>query len=92
MIRRINSLTDNILLTLMLSLKIIPWLPFQEPPNFLIASDISKHVKPVAVVPSEPEPEPEPELDTPEVESVGNLIDTTEVTALLLHARKVYEK
>ncbi|XP_067687684.1 huntingtin-interacting protein 1-like isoform X6 [Haliotis asinina] len=55
----------------------VPALP-EEPPNFLIASDISKHVKPVAVVPSEPEPEPEPELDTPEVESVGNLIDTTE--------------
>jgi hypothetical protein len=42
---------------------------FQEPPNFLIASDFSKHVKPVAVVPDEPEPEPE---------EVEDLIDTTE--------------
>lgn len=44
------------------------WLPlFQEPPNFLVASDFSKHVKPVAVV-----PEPEPDADN---DSVDNLID-----------------
>ena len=50
---------------------------YQDPPNFLIASDFSKHVKPVAVVPNEPEPEVE--LDTPD-DAVGNLIDTaTEV-------------
>ena len=46
----------------------VPGLP-DEPPNFLIASDFSKHVKPVAVVPDEPEPEPE---------EVEDLIDTTE--------------
>ncbi|XP_048733074.1 huntingtin-interacting protein 1-like isoform X3 [Ostrea edulis] len=49
----------------------VPYLP-DEPPNFLIASDFSKHVKPVAVV---PEPEPENEPDS---ESVGDLIDTSE--------------
>ncbi|KAJ8312658.1 hypothetical protein KUTeg_010031 [Tegillarca granosa] len=52
----------------------VPVLP-DEPPNFLIASDFSKHVKPVAVVPNEPEPDPEPE--TPETESVEDLIDTS---------------
>lgn len=45
----------------------------KEPPNFLIASDFSKHVKPEAVVP-EPEPENEPDTD-----SVADLIDTSEV-------------
>ncbi|XP_062614354.1 huntingtin-interacting protein 1-like isoform X3 [Saccostrea cucullata] len=49
----------------------VPFLP-EEPPNFLIASDFSKHVKPVAVVP-EPEPENEPDTD-----SIGDLIDTSE--------------
>lgn len=51
---------------------------FQEPPNFLIQSDFSKHVKPVAVVPTEPEPEPERDSITPEPEAVGDLIDTSE--------------
>ncbi|KAK3085075.1 hypothetical protein FSP39_023884 [Pinctada imbricata] len=50
----------------------VPVLP-DEPPNFLIASDFSKHVKPVAVV-----PEPEPELETPDTDSIGDLIDTSE--------------
>ena len=45
----------------------------QEPPNFLIQSDFSKHVKPVAVV---PEVEPDRDSHTPEPEPVGNLIDT----------------
>lgn len=49
----------------------VPYLP-DEPPNFLIASDFSKHVKPEAVVP-EPEPENEPDTD-----SVADLIDTSE--------------
>ncbi|XP_071179961.1 huntingtin-interacting protein 1-like isoform X14 [Mytilus edulis] len=48
----------------------VPGLP-DEPPNFLIASDFSKHVKPVAVVPDEPEPEAEPEIE------VEDLIDTS---------------
>ncbi|KAK3598340.1 hypothetical protein CHS0354_026598 [Potamilus streckersoni] len=47
----------------------VPALP-EEPPNFLIASDFSKHVKPVAVV---PEPEPDPE---PEPVEVVDLVDT----------------
>lgn len=47
----------------------VPSLP-DEPPNFLIASDFSKHVKPVAVVPEEPDPEPEVEVE--------DLIDTSE--------------
>ncbi|XP_041349097.1 huntingtin-interacting protein 1-like isoform X2 [Gigantopelta aegis] len=51
----------------------VPLLP-DDPPNFLIASDFSKHVKPVAVVPNEPEPEVE--LDTPD-DAIGNLIDTS---------------
>ena len=46
---------------------------FQDPPNFLIQSDFSKHVKPVAVV---PEPEPDRDSHTPEPEIVENLIDT----------------
>ena len=50
---------------------------FQEPPNFLIQSDFSKHVKPVAVVPTEPEPEPERDTHTPEPEAIGDLIDTS---------------
>ena len=41
--------------------------------NFLIQSDFSKHVKPVAVV---PEPEPDRDSHTPEPEIVENLIDT----------------
>lgn len=49
----------------------------QEPPNFLRASDLSSHVKPVAVV-----PDPEPvELETPEVE-VTDLVDTTFVASV----------
>ncbi|KAK7487938.1 hypothetical protein BaRGS_00020839, partial [Batillaria attramentaria] len=48
----------------------VPSLP-DDPPNFLVASDFSKHVKPVAVVPEE---EPEPDADN---DSVENLIDTT---------------
>ncbi|KAL5016072.1 hypothetical protein ScPMuIL_005661 [Solemya velum] len=47
----------------------VPLLP-DEPPNFLIASDFSKHVKPVAVIPAEPE-----ELEVEE--TVGVLIDTS---------------
>ncbi|KAL8599980.1 hypothetical protein ACOMHN_038979 [Nucella lapillus] len=47
----------------------VPSLP-DDPPNFLVASDFSKHVKPVAVVPEE---EPEPDADN---DSVENLIDT----------------
>lgn len=43
----------------------------QEPPNFLVASDFSKHVKPVAVV-----PDPEPEMDA-DNDSVDNLINTS---------------
>ena len=43
----------------------------QDPPNFLVASDFSKHVKPVAVVPDD---EPEADADN---DSVENLIDTT---------------
>ncbi|XP_050411276.1 huntingtin-interacting protein 1 isoform X1 [Patella vulgata] len=43
----------------------VPSLP-EEPPNFLMASDFSKHVKPVAVVPQEADPEPEQDLDTPD--------------------------
>lgn len=50
----------------------VPLLP-DEPPNFLIQSDFSKHVKPVAVV---PEVEPDRDSHTPEPEPVGNLIDT----------------
>ena len=42
----------------------------QDPPNFLVASDFSKHIKPVAVV---PDPEPEADADN---DSVDNLIDT----------------
>ncbi|XP_021375645.1 huntingtin-interacting protein 1-like isoform X2 [Mizuhopecten yessoensis] len=52
----------------------VPFLP-EEPPNFLIASDFNKHVKPVAVVPTEPEPEPE--LETPDTDSIGDLVDTS---------------
>lgn len=52
----------------------VPLLP-DDPPNFLIASDLSKHVKPVAVVPVEPEPEAEAE--TPEADGIGFLIDTS---------------
>ncbi|GFR93599.1 huntingtin-interacting protein 1 [Elysia marginata] len=47
----------------------VPHLP-DDPPNFLIASDFTKHVKPAAVV-REEEPEPEPEVEEP----VENLID-----------------
>lgn len=47
----------------------VPSLP-DDPPNFLVASDFSKHVKPVAVV---PDLEPEPDADN---DSVDNLIDT----------------
>ncbi|GFO06726.1 huntingtin-interacting protein 1, partial [Plakobranchus ocellatus] len=47
----------------------VPNLP-DDPPNFLIASDFTKHVKPAAVV-KEEEPEPEPEVE----EAVDNLID-----------------
>ncbi|XP_064612942.1 huntingtin-interacting protein 1-like isoform X2 [Liolophura sinensis] len=54
----------------------VPVLP-DEPPNFLIAADFSKHVKPVAVVPGESEPD----VETPEVESTGFLIDTTQSEA-----------
>lgn len=53
----------------------VPFLP-DEPPNFLIASDFNKHVKPVAVVPTEPEPEPE--LETPDTDSIGDLVDTSD--------------
>ncbi|CAL1276978.1 unnamed protein product [Larinioides sclopetarius] len=46
----------------------VPLLP--EPPNFLIASDLSAHVSPVVILP--------PHTDTPENETVDmNLIDTT---------------
>ncbi|XP_052799561.1 huntingtin-interacting protein 1-like isoform X2 [Mya arenaria] len=55
----------------------VPLLP-DEPPNFLIQSDFNKHVKPVAVVPTEPEPEPERDSITPEPEVVADLIDTSE--------------
>ncbi|XP_025089296.1 huntingtin-interacting protein 1-like isoform X2 [Pomacea canaliculata] len=48
----------------------VPSLP-DEPPNFLVASDFSKHVKPVAVV-----PDPEPEMDA-DNDSVDNLINTS---------------
>ncbi|XP_060065039.1 huntingtin-interacting protein 1-like [Ylistrum balloti] len=51
----------------------VPFLP-DEPPNFLIASDFNKHVKPVAVVPTEPEPE----LETPDTDSIGDLVDTSD--------------
>ncbi|XP_036370811.1 huntingtin-interacting protein 1 isoform X2 [Octopus sinensis] len=50
----------------------VPLLP-DDPPNFTIASDFSKHVKPVAVVPEEMEPEAE----TPEFDGIGFLIDTS---------------
>ena len=45
----------------------------QSPPNFLHASDLQSHVKPVAIV-----PDPEPEASTP-AEEVANdrLIDTS---------------
>ncbi|XP_059171925.1 huntingtin-interacting protein 1-like isoform X2 [Physella acuta] len=46
----------------------VPALP-ENPPNFLIASDFTKHIKPAAVV---KEVEPEPDADT---DSVDNLID-----------------
>ncbi|CAL1534396.1 unnamed protein product [Lymnaea stagnalis] len=46
----------------------VPSLP-DSPPNFLIASDFTKHVKPAVVV---KEVEPEPDLDN---DSVDNLID-----------------
>ena len=52
-------------------------LSLQDPPNFLIASDFSKHVKPVVVVPEEPEPEPE-------TDSIGDLIDTSVSQVLYL--------
>ncbi|XP_052228996.1 huntingtin-interacting protein 1-like isoform X2 [Dreissena polymorpha] len=52
----------------------VPVLP-ENPPNFLIQSDFSKHVKPVAVVPTEPERERD--SVTPELEAVGDLIDTS---------------
>ena len=48
----------------------------QHPPNFLIASDLSSHVAPVAVIP-EPEPEPAGTV-TPETESVQDLLIDTE--------------
>ncbi|XP_070205634.1 huntingtin-interacting protein 1-like isoform X2 [Littorina saxatilis] len=48
----------------------VPALP-DDPPNFLVASEFSKHVKPVAVVPDQ-----EPEVDA-DNDSVENLIDTT---------------
>ncbi|KAL4223742.1 histidine permease [Mactra antiquata] len=55
----------------------VPVLP-EEPPNFLIQSDFTKHVKPVAVVPNEPEPEPDRDSITPEPEVVvADLIDTS---------------
>uniref|UniRef100_A0A0B7B1J1 I/LWEQ domain-containing protein n=1 Tax=Arion vulgaris TaxID=1028688 RepID=A0A0B7B1J1_9EUPU len=46
----------------------VPSLP-DNPPNFLIASDFTKHIKPAAVVREE---EPEPDADN---DSVDNLID-----------------
>ena len=45
----------------------------QNPPNFLQASDLHSHVKPVAIV-----PDPEPEASTPAEEVATDLlIDTT---------------
>ncbi|XP_015930383.1 huntingtin-interacting protein 1 [Parasteatoda tepidariorum] len=47
----------------------VPLLP-ENPPNFLIASDLSAHVSPVVILP--------PHTDTPENETVDmNLVDTT---------------
>ncbi|XP_013381294.1 huntingtin-interacting protein 1 isoform X1 [Lingula anatina] len=49
----------------------VPVLP-ENPPNFLIASDLASHVTPKVVLP------PEPEIETPEVETVtADLVDTT---------------
>ena len=48
---------------------------FQDPPNFLVASNLHSHVKPVAIVP-EPEPEPEPQEAATDL-----LIDTTSVAS-----------
>ena len=45
----------------------------QSPPNFLHASDLQSHVKPVAIV-----PDPEPEASTPAEEVATDLlIDTS---------------
>jgi len=49
----------------------VPSLP-ENPPNFLTASDFTKHIKPVAVV------KEEPEVEVSETDSVDNLIDTAE--------------
>ncbi|KAG8180177.1 hypothetical protein JTE90_020473 [Oedothorax gibbosus] len=47
----------------------VPLLP-ENPPNFLVASDLSAHVSPVVILP--------PHADTPENETVDmNLVDTT---------------
>lgn len=47
----------------------VPLLP-ENPPNFLIASDLSAHVSPVVILP--------PQCETPENEAVdGTLVDTT---------------
>ncbi|KFM62103.1 Huntingtin-interacting protein 1, partial [Stegodyphus mimosarum] len=47
----------------------VPLLP-ENPPNFLVASDLSAHVSPVVILP--------PHTDTPENETVDmNLVDTT---------------
>ena len=45
---------------------------FQTPPNFLIATELASHVKPVVIV-----PEPEPEIQTPEEAFTDDLIDTS---------------
>lgn len=47
----------------------VPLLP-ENPPNFLVASDLSSHVSPVVILP--------PQADTPENETVeGTLVDTS---------------
>ncbi|GAB1608881.1 huntingtin-interacting protein 1-like isoform X2, partial [Argonauta hians] len=51
----------------------VPLLP-DDPPNFTIASDFNKHVKPVAVVPEEVV---EADADTPDFDGIGFLIDTS---------------
>ena len=52
---------------------------WQDPPNFLRASDLHSHVKPVAVV-----PEPEClEAETPDADSfTDSLIDTSSVCSV----------
>ena len=57
--------------TLAQILILTPMLLFlQNPPNFLVASDLSAHVSPVVILP--------PHADTPENETVDmNLVDTT---------------